>query len=496
MRDKKNGQVIKNLSLIMILMLFLSGCIANSPYSSPWSVPYHKQYGQNTKQIEQKPVINWRTSQKRESLKIYYNENRNINGVEQSKLEETQAQTQNSNYNYIYQQSSENHSQQYEDKKSSQYYMGNNFGQRKEIVVALLLPMTGKYSHLGKSMMNAAQMALFDLDTDAFKLLPKDTKGTEIGAKQAAIEAVQEGADLILGPVFSQNARAVKSVINSSNIPMITYTTDWKVAGGNTYVMGFLPFSQVIRVVNYAHNNGYTKTAFFGPTNDYSNIVLRTLHYSLKRYGQYTAKEGYFYVGQPDSHVLIQDFIGVEIPDETEPGAETEATTAVKEDVALPFDSILIPIGGQALKSVTNMFAYYNVDKNRVKFLGTGLWDDESLIYEQSLHGAWFAAPDPNLRADFEKRYKENYAQNPERLASLAYDSLALAIVLAKTYDGTGEPYSRNRLVTQQGYAGIDGIFRFRLDNLIERGLAVLEVTPRGLKVIDPAPEAFFIVNN
>ncbi len=480
MRNNNIGQAFKHISFIIIFAFLFVGC-TSAPYDRAWVDSYSKdKYAQ-----QQKPTINWSTQKKRKSLQIYY--------------DTAQEDINKQQYNFANQQGN-NHSS-YDNNVSVIEYdyiedAPQNKIANKEIIVALLLPMSGKYSHIGKSMMNAAQMALFDLDGSAFKLIPKDTKGTEAGARQAAIEAVQAGADLILGPVFSKNAHVVKLATKYSNIPIITYTTDWTVAGGNAYVMGFLPFSQVIRVVNYASDNGYGRIGFLGPSNNYSDIVLRTLRYSLKKQNKYLVKDRHFSAGQPDLHVIVQDFIGVEIPDETEPADGIKPKVNIKDDVVLPFDAVMLPVGGQTLKSLTNMFTYYNVDAKRVKFLGTGLWDDESLTHEVSLYGGWFAAPDPNLRADFNQRYQENFGEKPERLASLAYDSAALAIVLAKTYGGVGEPYSKERLVTQQGYAGIDGIFRFRPDNLVERGLAVLEITPRGIKVIDPAPDAFFIVNN
>src|SRR5690606_20008735 len=92
-------------------------------------------------------------------------------------------------------------------------------------------------------------------------------------------------------------------------IPMIAYTTDWKAAGRNTYVMGFLPFSQVIRVTNYALYKGYENIGFFGPGNEYATIVLRTLHYSLQQNGRHIAKIGNFSMTQPDLHETVREFL-------------------------------------------------------------------------------------------------------------------------------------------------------------------------------------------
>ena len=54
-----------------------------------------------------------------------------------------------------------------------------------------------------------------------------------------------------------------------------------------------------------------------------------------------------------------------------------------------------------------------------------------------------------------------------------------------------GRGFTAEALRQPTGYAGVDGIFRLRPDGLVDRGLAVLEVLPRGVKVIDPPPESF-----
>jgi len=124
-----------------------------------------------------------------------------------------------------------------------------------------------------------------------------------------------------------------------------------------------------------------------------------------------------------------------------------------------------------------------------MRLIGTGLWDDESLARNPALYGGWFAAPDPALRRDFDRRYLENYGSAPPRLATLAYDATALAAVLSR---GTQDnPYSRQRLTNPRGFAGIDGVFRLRPDGLNDRGLAVLEVQSGRARVIDAAPTAF-----
>jgi ABC-type branched-subunit amino acid transport system substrate-binding protein len=344
----------------------------------------------------------------------------------------------------------------------------------RKVRVALLLPLTGRNAELGQSMLKAAQMALFDVGSANFELIPKDTRSTTEGAAAAAQEAASVGASLILGPVFAEDVRAVRPVASSANIPVVAFTTDWTLGGGDTYIMGFLPFAQVARVAQYARENGADKVAVYAPTTPYCDVVIST----LQRTGADLVRVDRYSPQQPDQAAQVEKFA---------------MSSNAGEDLANPqfrFNALVLPVGGESLRSLVSVFNLHGVKNKNVRLIGTGLWDDPQLTYDPALYGGWFAAPDPRLRNDFERRYRDNYGGSPLRLASLAYDATALAAVLARTSDDSS-PYSRDRMTNPRGFAGIDGIFRFRSDGLAERGLAVLEIQSGKSRVIDPAPTAF-----
>jgi ABC-type branched-subunit amino acid transport system substrate-binding protein len=332
--------------------------------------------------------------------------------------------------------------------------------------VAILLPLSGKSANLGQSMLKAAQMAMFDVGSAKFELVPIDTKSTPDGAAAGARQAVAAQADLMLGPIFADDVKAAKPA--AGNVPMIAFTTDWTLGGGNTYIMGFLPFLQVARVQQFAQSRGLTKLAVFAPTTQYCDIVIDTLH----RTGRPVA-EGRYAPQQSDLSGVAADF-----------------AARNKTETGFTFDSIMLPVGSEGLRSLTTLLSQNGIRPPAVKLLGTGLWDDMALTNDPALYGGWFAAPDPQSRRDFENRYQSNYGEAAPRLATLAYDATALAAVLARSNHG-GEPYARSQLTNARGFAGIDGVFRFRNDGLAERGLAILEIQSGRLKVIDPAPTAF-----
>ena len=329
-------------------------------------------------------------------------------------------------------------------------------------------------------MLNAAQIALFDTGYKSYQLIPKDTKGTPDGARMAARSAIDEGAQLVLGPVFSESVRAAKPIAASANTNMIAFSTDWSLAGNNTFIMGFLPFDQVERIAHYAATRGINNIGVIAPENNYGRAVINIFDQRAPLLGLRTPKKQTF---NPRTTNLNQDIRSF---------AEYDAR---KNDPARgqPFDAVLMPAGGQQAITITNLMTQYNLAPNQVRRLGTGLMDDPGLNGEPGLEGTLFAAPSPKLRRDFENKYRGLYARPAPRLATLAYDATALSAILARQGLQTkGEPsFDRRSLTNPNGFFGIDGIFRFRADGTAERGLAILEFKNGRPVVVDDAPRTF-----
>jgi hypothetical protein len=169
------------------------------------------------------------------------------------------------------------------------------------------------------------------------------------------------------------------------------------------------------------------------------------------------------------------------------------ASLAALEDVdtlgATGFDAVLLPEGGPRLLTIAPLFPFYDLDSAKIRLLGTNQWETAALASEPALHGGWYAAPPPSARLDFEVRFAETFGYAPPRLATLAYDAVALAGALARLPGGSG--FTRETLTSPGGFRGVDGIFRFTADGANQRGLAVLEVTAAGAKLVDEAPASF-----
>jgi ABC-type branched-subunit amino acid transport system substrate-binding protein len=356
--------------------------------------------------------------------------------------------------------------------------------------VAVLLPFSAENSGARAEalrLLRAAELALFERAGGNLLMIPKDTQGTPEGARSAAMAAAEDGADLIIGPLFGPAVASAANVARQADIPVIAFTTDTAVAGDGVYLLSFPPEIEVERIVEYASRQGVQRYAYLGPQDRYGMAVYNALENTSALTGGFVAAEA-FYTGDVEAMARASARLaeGVFEPLTPEDALELRRSEWVPDPEA-PFQAVILPEGGTRLRALGPLLISQNVDPLVVRFLGTGLWDDPELLREPALHGGWFAGPDRDARERFETAYEHTYGSAPSRIASLAYDAMALAAHM----DGGERGFSREAIEEEQGFLGADGLFRFREDGLIERGLAIYEIQPRGLRELEPAPQTF-----
>lgn len=361
-------------------------------------------------------------------------------------------------------------------------------GPGQKAMVGLLLPLSGPNASLGQGMLDAAQMALFDVKGGRVALLPRDTHGSAEGAAAAARDALDHGARLLIGPLTAPEVEAVKPLAAERGVAVLAFSTAASVAGDGAYVLGLLPSEEVRRVVGFAHQKGTQRFAVLAPETAYGRLVAEALKAEAATEQVSIAQTVFFDPNAIDlapSVRQLANYASHKVANAPDPASE-EAQAA--GDVG--FDAVLLPEGGQQLKLLAPLLPQYGIDPAHVRYLGTGIWDgDPTLAGEPALEGAWYAAPDPTGRVDFEKRFAAVYGHAPPRLATLAYDATALAAALSRGPEGAD--FSADALTNPNGFVGLDGIFRLRADGRVERGLAVIEIHRTGNVVVSPEPQSF-----
>jgi branched-chain amino acid transport system substrate-binding protein len=328
--------------------------------------------------------------------------------------------------------------------------------------IGLLLPLTGEHGALGKALAQAAELSLFEHGEDNIELLVEDTKATKEGGEKAAALALDQGAQILLGPVFSEAVTGASLVATRAHMPLIAFSNNKSVARAGVYTLGFDPGQQIERVVRFASEKGLKRITAYLPQSPDGHLTQEVLA-RLQKEGVSNVVKTVFY-------------------DPASPGTLSVNTPPSTQ-------AILMPEGGQALSRIVSALLYHDHSADKYRLLGSGQWDSPGTWSDPHLVGGWFAAPTPGGRATFEKVFLETYGYKPPRLATLSYDAVSLVSALVKKFPQ--KSFERTSLERPQGFMGIDGAFRLRASGHVERSLALLEVQPHLFQVVDPAPRMF-----
>jgi ABC-type branched-subunit amino acid transport system substrate-binding protein len=328
--------------------------------------------------------------------------------------------------------------------------------------VALLVPLSGSNAGVGRSIANATQLALLDSRNEQVRITSYDTA---TGAASAAARAVADGAQLILGPLLADDVRAVSPVAKRANVPVLAFSNDVGVAGNGTYVLGYVPQQSIDRVVAFARGRGVTT---------FGGLVPNAL------YGTRASTSFLRAVEQAGGKVIsLQTY-------DRSPAALSAAVQRMARDA--PFGAVLVADG-----SAQGAAAAPQVKRASpsVQILGTELWNtDATPATMGALEGAWFASVQDNLYRQYARNYRTRFGAAPYRLSSLGYDSVLLTVRIARDWR-PGTRFPEGRLRDADGFAGIDGAFRFGADGVAERALEVQEIRGGTTVVVSPAPTEF-----
>ncbi|MEM7314651.1 MAG: penicillin-binding protein activator [Planctomycetota bacterium] len=331
--------------------------------------------------------------------------------------------------------------------------------------VALLLPRssTGNAGSVAQSFRDAAKLAADDFPNSGVELVVYDTAGTTEGAQTAANKSIAEGSEIILGPLFANNVRAVSPIARQAGIPVVAFSSDASVAAPGVYLLSFLPSDDIKRIVSYSGSQGRRAFAALLPQNAYGQVVEAAFRQS---------------VGSAGGRI-----VAIERYDPAQGDIATKA--AAIATLGDQVDAVLIPDGGTQLATATQSLAAAGMSAQAVRYLGSGQWDDAQTISNPSLAGSWFPAPSKAGFDAFSRRFQSAYGSSPPRNATLAYDATVLAAGLVRQFGGNR--FTRDVLTNPNGFNGLDGVFRFNQDGTTERQLAVVEITGSGVRVVSPA---------
>lgn len=351
---------------------------------------------------------------------------------------------------------------------------GPSINSSRPVPVALLVPggsANAAESELAASLENAARLAMAELDGVEIDLRVYNTAADAATAGAMATKAVNDGAKIILGPVFAANANAAGLAVANRNVNVLAFSNNPSIAGGNVFVLGQTFQSTANRLVRYAASQGRGQIMIVHANSSAEEAGRAAIERAIANSSATLVATSSFELSQTGIINALPEISATV----RSSGAQSLFLTS-GTDGAIPFLAGLLPENG--------------VDPAVTQYIGLQRFDIPANARSlPGLQGGWFALPDPALTAQFAARYEARYGSQPHPIAGLAYDGIAAIGALVGS--GRSDALTTVALTQAQGFAGVNGIFRLRGDGTNERGLAVAQIQAGEVVILEPAPRSF-----
>ena len=342
------------------------------------------------------------------------------------------------------------------------------------VQVALLIPSgsgSGTDELFGQNLENAARLAMADLSGVTVDLRVYKTGGSPAQARAMARQAVDEGAKIILGPFYSEEANAAGAAVAADGVNVLAFSNNSDIAGGNVFVLGQTFDNTARRLANFAVRNGKSRILIVHDQNVAGTAGRAAIERGVAAAGGSVVGTSSYEFSQ---NGIVQAATGI-------------AQTARSSGASAIF---LTATTDGALPLVSQMLVENGVDRSATQFIGLTRWDiPAATLALPGVQGGWFAMPDPGLSNQFQSRYAAAYGTAPHPVAGLAYDGIAAIGALVR--QGKAGALTASALTQGAGFVGVSGIFRFLPNGTNERGLAVAQIRNNQVVVIDPSPRSF-----
>ena len=367
------------------------------------------------------------------------------------------------------------------------YFAGcsNNEISRKKKVphstkIALLIPLESpseQTNSLSIDLMNGARLAMQDLTHLNLKLSVFPTSGSPSRALHAAKAAIEDGIEIIVGPLFSRETAALKEGLTTQNFKVISLSNDPSVADRNIFLLGTTSQMRAGKLVEFAMSKGLNRIAVVGPEGKVGINGIEAASHAIKEQGATLSTISLYPLtvnGIRDSaEAIYRDLIN------------SKSTAVILTDS---------PTKGLGFISEQISQLYDKNNTKKPQFMGITRWDkSQQILNEFSLDKGWFVIPDPQLNDKYQKRYIKTFGSKPNQISSLSYDAIALiGQMIEKKMSGSSyRQFQPKFFLDPDGFEGVNGIFRFTKNGTVERSLSIAEVNSGRYRIIKQAENRF-----
>jgi len=307
----------------------------------------------------------------------------------------------------------------------------------EKIKIGLLVPLTGKNSEIGQSIVKSTRLAINKINNLSIEIIPKDTQSNPKGTLRAAKELSRLGIKVIIGPVFNENLIYLDEL---TQLTFLSLTNKNDNFSKNIINAGINATSQLNTIKKFLGLNEIKKTIFLTPDVNYKNEIKKAISDSkIQIINEYTYNTDPTKLTQQIETITRYDIRKQNLKDEiirlkksNQNNKEQLIEKLEKRDTlgSVKFDSIIIADFNESLKSVTTSLLYTDISPKDKYFITLNQWFDISLLEEASAQPLYFPSINKNNYEDFSEEYFEKFNQFPNQLSFLSFDLVGLVYYL------------------------------------------------------------------
>ena len=380
--------------------------------------------------------------------------------------------------------------------------------QKKIYTIAALLPLSGQSANLGRQVSQGAETAFYRYGRNHQKIRFYDTQGRRFTAIQAGKEALSDGADVIIGPLFSHSAAAVIPLAQEQRVPMITFSNNNALLeqadqDSSVYILGITPKEELRQLIEASTLSGLQNFALIAPNDRYGQQIQQDMQEILAESSANFARSMLYDPTNIDFSEQIQqisdyherrnaykqEMLRLKSSGVTSNKARKELLGYKETFGSAPFDAvILITYDDNSLRTLAAQLEYYEIEPETVQYMGLRQWQNfRDLHLEPSLRGSWFVGPDQKRADLFEQLHQRLYQDPATFFTALGFDTVTM---LAHFNADQASPIPL-ALQQRQGIIGATGAYRLENDGTVSRKMSLFEVTPKGVEVRLNAEESW-----
>ena len=344
----------------------------------------------------------------------------------------------------------------------------------EKIKIGLIVPLSGEYSSIGKSILKATRLAINKIDDSKIEIIPRDTKSDPEITLKVSKELQKIGVKIIIGPIFNKNLVYLGEL---NELTFLSLSNTNANNPKNVISGGINAISQIKAIKKFQEYNNIDRSILLIPNSKFKNeiedAVIKT---------KIKLKDKFIYdtdptiltsqieklTRYPQRKQNLKDEIK-RLENSNEANKEKKISRLKKRDTlgGINFDSVIIADFDESLKSVTTSLLYTDISSKRVNYITLNQWFDKSILKEKNLQPIYFPSINKENYNIFVSEYFKIYKEYPNQVSFLSFDLVGLVYFLIYKNDFVVDDkifYKKNKF---KGKMGVFEISKNKISHIL-----------------------------